>query len=381
MLGIRKRTWAEIDLDAAKRNFMQIKTAANTAVCCVVKANGYGHGAVVLSKLYESLGAAFLAVSNIEEALQLRKNGISVPVLILGYTPPECAELLSGKNIIQCVYSMDYAEAINREAEKNNCVVTVHVKTDTGMGRIGFRNGNEFEALASLKNLDITGVFTHFAAADEGETGREYTLAQLDSFKLLANGLEAALDKKLIRHCANSAAIFDYPETHLDMVRAGIVLYGFPPSSEIVNKPQLKPVMTLKTVVSHVKEIEKGDSVSYGRTFVAEKKMKIATVPVGYADGFPRSAGGKYSFEIKGKEAKIIGRVCMDQIMLDVTDIDASIGDEVTVFGSNIVTANELAKITDTINYEIVCAVGERVPRFYLQDGWVTAIVDNLCDE
>lgn len=381
MLGVRKRTWAEIDLDAAKHNFTQVKTAANTAVCCVVKANGYGHGAVVLSRLFESLGADCLAVSNIEEALQLRRNNISLPILILGYTPCECATLLCKNGITQCVYSLDYAIDLNREAEKNNCVVSVHVKIDTGMGRLGFIKETEASRLTELKSLDITGVFTHFAVADEGEKGKEYTLAQLERFKILANSLEKALDKKLIRHCANSAAIFDYPETHLDMVRAGIVLYGLPPSSEIINKPELKPVMTLKTVISHLKEIEKGDSVSYGRTFTADKKMKVATVPVGYADGFPRRAGGNYSFEVNGKQAALLGRVCMDQIMLDVTDIDVSVGDEVTVFGNNKATADSLAKVTDTINYEIVCAVGERVPRFYIQNGWVTDIVDNLCDE
>ncbi len=384
--GIRRRTWAEIDLDKAEHNFSLIKNAVNenTKICCVVKANGYGHSAVNLSKLYEALGADFLAVSNIEEALQLRNGGIKLPILILGYTPEECAELLSDNNISQCVYSSDYANRLSSCAKAKGKTVKVHIKLDTGMGRIGFKcDGNEIEEIynaSKLGGLAFEGIFTHFAVADESEKGKEYTKKQFESFMHTVNELEKRGVTFLIRHLANSAAIFDYPEFGLDMVRAGIVLYGLKPSDEVKKLPELKPVMTVKSIISHIKTLNKGESVSYGRVFTAEKETKVATVPIGYADGFLRgNFKAPYSLMLNGKRVPIIGRVCMDQLMLDVTDVNCAVGDEVTVFGGHMgVTADDIARINGTINYEIVCAVGERVPRAFIRNGKIISWRDGI---
>lgn len=382
MNGIRRRTWAQIDLDAAADNFAQIRGATSARVCCVIKANAYGHGAVVLARLYESLHADFLAVSNIEEALQLRRGAIRLPLLILGYTPPECAPLLCDNDISQCVYSAEYAEALSAAAVAAGKDVRVHVKLDTGMGRIGFteRQIADAERVCRLPGLSPEGVFTHFAVADEGDAGEAFTRLQFDRFQRMSERLTAAAGKKLLRHCANSAALFDYPEFALDMVRAGDVLYGLAPSDKMRHLPALKPVMTLNTVISHVKEIEAGDTVSYGRMYKADKQTKIATVPIGYADGFPRLAGGKYGMLLGDRLVPIAGRVCMDQTMLDVTGTDARVGDVVTVFGGTVSSADKLAEAAQTINYEIVCAVGERVPRFYVRGGTVVEVCDNLCE-
>ncbi len=384
MKGFRRRTWAQIDLDAATHNFRQVKQATDAKVCCVVKANAYGHGAVQLSRLYESLGANFLAVSNIEEALQLRGAAIRLPLLILGYTPPECAPALCDSNICQCVYSADYGAALSAAAVAAGRQVSVHIKLDTGMGRIGFpcrKPGlsSELKEVCSLAGLRVEGLFTHFAVADEGEAGDRFTREQYARFTGVATALKAYLSRDLLCHCANSAAIFDHPDYHMDMVRAGDVLYGLSPSREMRHCPPLKPVMTLNTVISHVKDIFPGETVSYGRTFTAVRPTRIATLPIGYADGFPRLAGQGYAMGVNGGLSPITGRVCMDQVMLDVTGTEAKEGDVVTVFGgSGGCSADALAKSASTINYEIVCAVGERVPRFYLQGGTVVEVSDRV---
>ncbi|MBR4201005.1 MAG: alanine racemase [Oscillospiraceae bacterium] len=396
MQGIRKRTWAEINLDSAAWNYQQIRKAVRpeTKVCCVIKANGYGHNAVRLAALYESLGADFLAVSNLEEALQLRQGQISLPILILGYTPPECAGVLAKQNISQCVYSRSYGEALSQAAMSDGVRVKMHIKIDTGMGRIGFQHRNGHSELADalavckLPCLKAEGIFTHFAVADEAEDGAEFTADQYENFidaidRLGCYGIEFAL-----RHCANSAAIFDkpvvddLPDVHLDMVRAGVVLYGLAPSGVTRNLPELKPVMALKSVISHIKTIEAGDTVSYGRTYTAEQPRRVATVPIGYADGFWRLNGnGNCSMLVREQLCPVIGRVCMDQLMLDITDTEGiSVGDIVTVFGdaNGLTSADKIAAHTGTINYEVVCAVGERVPRFFLQDGVPVDVSDSI---
>ena len=379
MDGIRRRTWAQIDLDAAAYNFEVVKQAAGTAVCCVIKANAYGHGAVQLGRLYARLGADMLAVSNIEEALQLRRGGVMLPTLILGYTPPECASVLSMNGIVQCVYSEEYANALSSAAVAAGITVCVHIKLDTGMGRIGFLTANAAKCVCTLPGLTAEGVFTHFAVADEGECGDAFTRSQFDSFLCAAKELCEIAGRPLMRHCSNSAAIFDHSEYALDMVRAGIVLYGLSPSRRVRNMPKLKPVMTLNTVVSHIKNISAGDTVSYGRTYKASRTTRIATVPIGYADGFLRTVGGRYGMLVNGHLAPIAGRVCMDQTMLDVTGLDVSVGDVVTVFGGNdAVSADAMAAAAGTINYEVVCAVGERVPRFFVRDGAVIEVYDKI---
>lgn len=391
-LNLRKRCWAEIDMDAAKHNFLSIRSlvGGEKKLCCVVKANAYGHGAIPLSRLYESLGADLFAVSNIEEAIQLRLGGITLPILILGYTPAECAKYLVEYKITQTVYSYEYAKSLNENlaALGKGARIPIHIKLDSGMGRIGFpcKNDaalNDVLALASMENFVIEGVFTHFAVADGGEAGDEYTSAQYTNFTRFIEKLEEKGVSFKIKHCSNSAGIIDFSQYAMDGVRAGIILYGCAPSNDVRKKVALKPVMSLRAVVSHVKDIELGDAVSYGCTFVADKKMRIATVPIGYADGFLRanSENGGYML-VRGKRANIVGRVCMDQLMIDVSDIDGvCMGDTVTVIGRDgdeEVTADMIAERNGTISYEILCDIGMRVPRLYISDGEVVDIKDNI---
>lgn len=382
--SFRRRTWAEIDLDALSLNYQFVRESTSSKICCVIKANGYGHGAVEIAKRLDIIGADYFAVSNIEEALQLRNSQIKKPILILGYTPSECAKILYKENISQCVYSLDYAKKLNSQGYK----IKAHIKLDTGMGRIGFSckesNRGIEDALKAclLPNILTEGIFMHFSVADEGKNGEEYTKRQFNYFRRGYQYLESQGVHFDIHHCANSAAIFDYPEYHLDMVRAGIVLYGLRPSGNANKIPEIRPVMTLKSVISYLKEIEIGDSISYGRTFTADKKMKIATVPIGYADGFYRANGNqKYCVLVNNQYAPIVGRVCMDQMMVDVTHIDCCCEDQVVVFGvDRYASADNLARINRTINYEVVCDVGERVPRAYIVDGKITTWKDNLVE-
>ncbi len=391
MLATKRRSWAEIDLDHTQHNFVCIRQrlAKGTKLCCVIKANAYGHSAVQLADLYQQLGADYLAVSNIEEALQLRQHEIHLPILILGYTPADCAALLAKYDITQCVYSYEYGMALSQNAVRAGVTVKVHIKLDTGMGRIGFvcRDADdEVETIAAVchaEGLDTEGVFMHFAVADEGEDGKAYTASQFTHFMSAIAALEKLGVTFRIRHCANSAAIFDYPEFHLDMVRAGVVLYGLKPSQQVQNLPDLKPVMSLHSVIAHIKTLQPGQSVSYGRTYTAEKAQRVATIPLGYADGFRRMNGQqRYSLCVNGKSAQILGRVCMDQLMVDVTDIECNLGDEVLVFGDVApYTVDEIARINGTINYEIVCDVGERVPRAFVQDGAIIGWRDDIIGE
>lgn len=385
-----ERTWAQVDLDAVRQNFRTIRGAlpAGVKLCCVVKANAYGHGASKVAPLYEQMGADWFAVSNIEEALQLRRCGVTRPVLILGYTPASCADVLARENLSQCVYSADYGRLLSRQAEQGGITVKIHIKLDTGMGRLGFQvpgNGEDSVAGAAavcrLPGLEPEGIFTHFASADEGALGDDFSNRQIDRFVSAVNQLKAEGITFAIRHCANSAALSDHPECRLDMVRAGIVLYGLQPSGDLRQPLPLTPAMSLKSVVSHVKTVAPGATVSYGCTFVARQEMRIATVPIGYADGFWRqNSQNRVELTLHGQRAPILGRVCMDQLMLDVTHIpEVTIGDEVMVFGTApAVTAEELAAANGTIGYEMVCAVGERVPRVYVENGQTVDLLDNL---
>lgn len=388
----RKRFWAEIDVNAAEKNFNIIKSklSKGTRLCCVVKANAYGHGAVYLSKLYERLGADFFAVSNIEEAMQLRNNGIVTPILILGYTPASCASILAENNISQTVFSYSYARELSKCARADGVNVKIHIKLDSGMGRIGFdciHGGKEITdtvcEVCSMDGLLPEGIFTHFAVADEGVDGRDYTRTQYERFTSAVDEIEKGGIAFEIKHCANSATTLEYPEYHMDMVRVGVVLYGVAPSLKVRGCEELSPVMSLKSVISMIKEIEAGDTVSYGCTFKAEKKTKIATAPVGYADGFWRSnADNGTQLLIRGQRVNIVGRVCMDQLMLDVTDVKGvREGDYITVIGSDkgeLITADELAKRNGTIGYEMICSIGERVPRFYIRDHEIVFVKDNI---
>ncbi len=387
--GIRRRTWAEIDLDNARHNYMALKDTVGERVkiCCVIKANAYGHGAERMAEFYQQMGADYLAVSNIEEALQLRGKNIKVPILILGYTPEECAGVLSVYNITQTVYSYDYGKSLAGVAEELGVKVRIHIKIDTGMGRIGFlcRNPlqNELDEVALIckeNSLIAEGIFTHFAVADENTEGDGFTAEQFQSFNYAVDALKRQGITFDIRHAANSAAIFDHPECHLDMVRAGIVLFGLKPSEKMRNVPVLYPVMSLKSVVSHIKEIYPGETVSYGRAFIANRKTTVATVPIGYADGLWRGNGMNDCYMlVDGQYAPIIGRICMDQLMLDVSENNCNVGDVVTVFGADrLCSADTIARRNGTINYEIVCAIGERVPRAFISDGKIHDWQDSI---
>ncbi|MBQ7365518.1 MAG: alanine racemase [Clostridia bacterium] len=389
--GVWQRAWVEIDLDALCENFRCVKAALSpsTKLCCVVKANAYGHGAVTVAKLYESLGADFFAVSNLEEALELRLGGITLPILNLGYATPESAAILAAHRISQCVFSKEYAEALSEAARTASVTVKIHLKLDSGMGRIGFsirhsetmdRVLQEIETVLSLPALEREGVFTHFAMSDMGAEGDAYTREQ---FRLFSEALAKLSQRGFtfpIRHAANSAAIFDYPEMHLDMVRAGIVLYGYPPSGALRRLPTLTPALSLKGVVDMVKTVETGDSVSYGGMFVAEKPTRVATVPIGYADGFWRRLTQVTPRFALGRETVgLIGRICMDQCMLDVSAIpNVKVGDTVTFYGGEGESVASLAERLDTISYELITALGERLPRVYYRNHKLVALTNRI---
>lgn len=379
-----KRTWARIDLDAIENNYREIRALLkpSTEMICVVKADAYGHGVEFVAKEYDRLGADRFAVSNIEEALELRELGIEKPILILGYTPPKLACELAKHNITQSVFSFDYAKALSEKAQNAGVSLCCHLKVDTGMGRIGVvcQNDDAIEQAADIAqsiylmpNLDFEGIFTHFSVADDGEEGREFTYRQFECFEKIINELAARKVTFKLRHCCNSAATIAYPQFHLDAVRPGIILYGLSPSPKLFGRVNIKPVMQLKSVLSLVKEAQADTSVSYGRTYISNDKMTIATVPIGYADGYPRSLSNRQDMLVAGKRAPIIGRVCMDQLMLDVSGIpDVHDGMTITVFGKDRdaeILIDELAEKNGTINYELVCLIGKRVARVAVKNG------------
>ncbi|MDO5124407.1 MAG: alanine racemase [Eubacteriales bacterium] len=391
-MDILKRTWAEIDLDAAEKNFRTIRENIGDAkLCCVVKADAYGHGAGTLANLYSSLGADFFAVSNIDEAIELRDAGIEKPILILGYTPVAEAKKLAKYQITQAVFGLDYAIALSRECVREKVKIDVHVKVDTGMSRIGFmcqsfpedmQSIYDIAHVCALDGLKVRGIMAHFSVADEGARGRAYTEDQLESFRFVLSELEdMGITFEYVHH-ANSGATEYYPDARFSMVRAGIILYGLSPNPALKPRFELSPVMKLKSTISFVKELRAGCSVSYGRTFTATHNMVVATVPIGYADGYFRSFSEAGYMSVDGKKAKILGRICMDQTIIDVTDIEnVKIGDEVTVFSNgedNAPTVNDLAKMAGTINYEIICAVSKRVPREYIKNGKVVDVMYKL---
>lgn len=394
MENFSKRAWAEIDLDALEYNFKSIKSklSKNTKLLCVLKADAYGHGAGFLVNRYEKLGADFYGVSNIDEAVQLRKSGAKKPILIFGYTDPEMAEILCKYDISQAVFSHEYAEKLYDKCKVSDFNLKIHLKIDTGMSRIGFfcqtpedieKSVNEIINIKNtMKNLEFEGIFTHFSVSDDVTNNREYTLKQFDNFKTVTEDLERKGVKIPIRHCCNSGGIINFPEMHMDMVRAGVILYGLYPSDEVRDKIDLKPVMQLKTVVSQVKVIPPDTSVSYGRTFRTKKEMKIASVTIGYADGYSLKFSNTAQMIVCGKKANIVGRVCMDQLMLDVSDIEnVHEGTEVTVFGHDgdeFISVDDLAKIMGTINYEVVCLIGKRVPRIFLKNGEIIGKVSYI---
>ncbi len=362
------RTWAEISVSALVHNFKTIKNSAqNSSLMAVVKADAYGHGTEIVIPTLLDAGAQCFAVSNIDEAEDLRKLGVEYPILILGYTPPETAKRLAENNIIQTVYDKDFAEKLSFYAKQANVTVKAHIKLDTGMGRLGFdcRNDNLFGITDAIDCLDLDGIsyegaFTHFSTAD---TNEEYTNGQYSRFVKASEILKENCKTITAVHCCNSAGLLLHKDKHSTICRPGVILYGLTPDKDMTFSEELIPVMTLKSVVSMVKEVEEDTYISYGRTFKSDEKMKIATVSVGYADGYPRALSNKGEVIINGQKAKIVGRVCMDQITVDVSHIkNVQIGDEVTLFSKEL-SVDSLAEKVGTINYEIVCGISKRVPR------------------
>ena len=369
----KMRCWAEISLDNFEHNCRDMKSRLpeGCRFLGVVKANAYGHGAVKVSQRLEKAGADYLAVAFLEEAIELREAGIKLPILILGRTAPQYARDAVEYGLTQAVTDLATAKEYSRAACGEERPLLCHLKLDTGMGRLGFSAGRaaaELAEAARLPGLDIEGAFTHFAVSDEdGADDEAYTRAQFDRFLAASSHIERASGKMLkIKHCANSGAMIKYPWTYCDMVRPGILLYGYYPCAE-KGGIDVRPCMSLKARVVQVKDMKKGESVSYGRNWTAPRDSKVAVLSIGYADGLPRAASGKVDVMIRGRRAPLVGNICMDMVMADVTDVpDCAPGDEVTVFGGDFAgSLDALAKAAGTITYELLCAVSERVPRIY----------------
>jgi alanine racemase len=381
--------WAEINLGNLAHNIREIKKIVkkDTLITAVIKANAYGHGSVEAAKVFLENGADRLAVATLSEAIELREAGIDVPILILGYTPESQYSQVIEYNITQTIYNFESASVFSQAASLQNKTGTIHIKIDSGMGRIGFlpndESVDEIIKISKLPNINIEGIFTHFATADEKD--KSYTRLQFERFSTVVKKLEEKGLSIPIKHVSNSAAIIDFPEYNLDMVRPGIILYGYYPSND-VNKDriQLKPAMTLRAKISNVKTVSKGTGISYGQIFVTERESKIATIPIGYADGFTRMLTSKAEAFIKGKRVPVVGRICMDQCMLDVTEVeDVKIGDEVVLLGyeAGQPDADEIGEKLNTISYEVLCMVGRRIPRVYTKNGDIVYIKDYLLDK
>lgn len=382
------RIYAAIDLDACRKNIdaMFAKLRPETKMTLVIKTDGYGHGALPVARLGETMERVWgYAVATAQEAFHLRRNGIRKPILILGYTFEGDYLKMVEEEIRPVVFRYETAAAFSRAAKEAGKTVHIHIGLDTGMHRIGFSDTmesiGEIQKIRQLEQVELEGIFTHFARADEED--KTFARAQLLRFVSFVTKLEKKGITFQLRHAANSASIMEFPEAQIDMVRAGITIYGIYPSEEM--KPEnlpLKPMMELKSRIVLIKEIAPRDAVSYGGTFVAEKNMRIATISAGYGDGYPRSLSNKGFVLIHGKKAPILGRICMDQFMVDVTDIpEAAELEEVTLMGKDgeaFLPVTALSELAGRFPYEFVCDIGKRVPRVYYQDGKIVEIVDEL---
>lgn len=382
-----QRVWAEVDLDAIWENMVHMKEniAENTKILAVIKTDGYGHGGVPIAKMLEQLDFMFgYAAATYEEAHVLREAGVKKPILILGYTFPYCYEELIREEIRPAVYRRDTVEELAAAAAKVGKKAKVHIKVDTGMGRIGItpdEEGLEFvRFLIEHPELEVEGIFTHFAKSDE--TDKTSANHQLELFQDFIKKIQTELGITIpIKHCSNSAAILEMPQANMDMVRAGITTYGLYPSEEVSKDiVPLRAAMSLYSHIVYCKMIHAGQSVSYGGLFTAQKDTRVATIPVGYGDGYPRSLSGRGYVLIHGKRAPILGRVCMDQFMVDISEIpEAMDGDKVTLLGmdgTERITAEELGELSGRFNYEFVCDLGKRIPRVYIQHGEITEVRD-----
>ncbi len=372
------RAWAEIDIDAAAKNMQNIRaiTNKNAQIMATVKADAYGHGFLEMSKIFLKNGADRLAVATLDEAIQLRHEGIDVPIMILGICDFDDVEDIINYNIISTVSDFDFANKLSQTALKLNKKAKIHIKLDTGMTRIGFvvtKNNDkiidEIAKIYSLPNIITEGIFSHLSTSDEVDSG--YTELQFERFMSVVDSLSSKGIYIPIKHICNSAAVVKYPNMHLDMVRPGIILYGLYPSDEVDKlKLPLKPVMTLKSRITMIKEVEAGRGVSYGKEYITDTKTKVATISIGYADGYIRKNANNGMVMLEsGEFAPIIGRICMDQCMIDATNVhNIHKGDEVILFGHEGITTDDCAKRLDTINYEIVCIVSKRIPRVYIKN-------------
>jgi len=371
------RCWAEIDLDALESNMRLIrsKTNENSKIMAVVKADAYGHGAIITAEKLLSCGADWLGVATVPEAVQLRNANINAPILVLGSIPADHMADAVKYNVTVAAFDYESVSKLSKVAVALGKKASVHIKVDSGMNRIGISLSDEkyiekIKQIKALEGIEAEGIFSHLACSDTLD--RSFTLSQLELFKKAINKLEAEGITFKLKHLANSAAIFNYPEAHFDMVRAGIVCYGYKPAEEM-NIEGLKPAMAFKCNVSFVKRINEGDCVSYGATFKADKPTDIATLTVGYADGYSRLLSDKAEVLIKGKRVKLVGRICMDQCMADVSTVNnITVGDVATLFGTDgndTISVEETASKLGTINYEVLCMLSRRVLRLYIKDG------------
>lgn len=388
----KQPVWALIDLDAAAYNMQQLRkiVGPDTLITAIVKANAYGHGAVEMAKVFLKNGADRLAVSSVSEAVELRLAGITERIFILGRTDGRRAREVVLYGLDVAVFHYDDAVLFSEEAQRQNQVVNLHIAADTGMGRIGYRPCEEsiaeIKRIAALPHVAIEGLFTHFAVADmSSDESVQYTKKQYEIFSWFCRRLKEEGVDVHVHHCCNSAGTIEYKDFHYDMVRPGIIQYGCNPSDEVVSHSFTpRPVMSLHCCVMHLKTIEPGDTVSYGRHFTATKPTVIATLPIGYADGYPRLLSNRAEVLIHGRRAPQVGNICMDQCMIDVTDIpDVQVGDEVVLFGKQgdeTIPVEEIAGMVGTIDHEILCNINRRVPRIYVQGGKIVKRIEYLFD-
>jgi len=387
-----KRTWAEVSLDNLEHNYRELRRhiPEHCRFLGVMKADAYGHGAVPLSHALTDLGAEYLAVSNLEEAVQIRRGSIRTPILILGYTPPDYADNMVFLDITQEVHSLEYARELDASLAGTNYILNVHLKLDTGMTRIGFFAYDNDAALGELlevsrlQHLHIEGIFMHFCVADSLKPeDRQFTKLQFERFSAMLEKLAEHGVRPEIRHCCSSGATLLYPEYALDMVRPGIATYGMNPSADTAGILDLRPVMSVYTTIAQLRTVPANTSVSYGRTYTTPSERRVAVLPIGYADGLSRALSGRADFRLHGKTAPILGRICMDMCMVDVTGIpDVQVGDRLTLFGydedGTLLPCERLSDALGTISYETLCGISKRIPRIYLEGGRQSEILQYI---